>query len=317
MSAHVERQRLLLVASAAVRDSFNALFASGLAEGWELAQADSFEQARVLQQHDPCAILLIDHSLYTPSNLHDPAWLSSQREASVVFLAGDEPDILTAALEHGACSWLPRDLALSHPILLMTVLNRAARQAGTRQRTRLLGEALRDCRRQVRDLVTLLWGMSPIEMRTRWFTQQHILERLQEEISRSERHGESLSVVVGAVHTASNAKPPSDTTHLTAWTAERIIRNKRRTDVAGQYGPGGFLLLLPHTTEAGAIVCCQRLRNLIETGPGHAALPPGRVCVAFGISTYSKECGTAQSLLGSAEEALERFREAHHAQGPA
>lgn len=304
MGVDLERRRVLLAAADTDRAALCDLFSRGRIEGWEVVEAESFEQARFLMQHDPCDVLLIDQGLYQPEDVAGLAWLARQQQAPVAFLAGPDPAILTAALEHGVHQWLPRDAALRHPPLLAAVLNQAASKGDLRRNNRLLGEALQECRRQVRRLVTLLWGLSPVERHARWFTQRHMMERLQEELARTERHGVPLSVVLGEVQ----AEPAPEEPQLMAWAAERIIRFKRRTDVAGQYGPHGFVLLLSHTPETGARVCCRRLRRLLETTAGQPSAPPGAVKAYFGISSYSPSQTSAKSLLGRAEEALERAR---------
>ncbi|HZT80145.1 MAG TPA: diguanylate cyclase, partial [Gemmataceae bacterium] len=183
-----------------------------------------------------------------------------------------------------------------------------------RRRARLAGEALHECRRQVSRLVGLLWEASPVDGRARWFTQRHMLERLHEEVSRAERHGTLLSVVLGEVETERGA-PGRDAPQLAAWTAEQITRAKRRADVAGQYGAHGFLLLLGHTSEAGAATCCERLRECLQESPPPAGLR-GPLRVHFGIAGYSPEVATSQGLLGRAEERLELARAGAAAGGP-
>jgi GGDEF domain-containing protein len=308
MALDLERRRVLVAAAGAERVALVDLFARGLVEGWEASEAESFEQARFLLQHDPCEVLLVDQSLYRPEDADAFNWLAGQQQAAVVFLAGDDPALLTEALQRGAGHWLPRTLALGHPALLAAVLSLAAARSDLRRNHRLLGEALQECRRQVRRLVALLWGMAPIETHPRWFTQRHMMDRLQEEIARTERHGTPLAVVLGEVRAGPEPDLPADAPQLTAWTAERITRSKRRTDVAGQYGPSGFILLLAHTPEAGAAVCCRRLQAALETTAGQAAAPPGPLQAYFGISSYSAARATAQSLLGHAEECLERAK---------
>src|SRR5438132_1402068 len=83
------------------------------------------------------------------------------------------------------------------------------------------GEALGECRRQVRRLVTLLWAQSPTESHPRWFTQRHMMERLHEEIARTQRHGSPLAVVLGEVRAGDDSLLRADAPHVAAWTAER------------------------------------------------------------------------------------------------
>ncbi len=307
MGVDLERRRALVAATRANRTPLCDLFAAGRVEGWEACEAESFEEARFVLQHDPCDVLVVDHSLYRPEDSAGLSWLAGQQQAPVTFLAGPDASLITNALEHGVSQWLPRELALSHPSLLAAVLNQAASKGDLRRSNRLLGEALQECRRQVRRLVTLLWGLSPIERHARWYTQRHMMERLQEELSRTERYGSPLSLVVGEVYWG-DADAPPEAQQLAAWTAECVTRSKRRTDIAGQYGPNGFLLLLAHANERAALVCCRRLQEVLEATAGHAAAPPGPVRAYLGVSSYSAALTSAKSLLGRAEEALERAK---------
>jgi PleD family two-component response regulator len=303
----MDRRRVLIAAASGERESLGALFACGEVEGWEAHEADSFEQARFLLQHDPGHVLLVDESLYRTEGSEGLAWMAAQ-QVPLVFLAGEEPATIVDVIDRGIVQWLPRDLAVRHPGVLAALLNQAAARGDLRRSNRLLGESLQECRRQVRRLVTLLWGLSPIETHARWFTQRHMMERLQEEIARLERHGSALCVVLGEVRAAGEKALPPDTPQLTAWTAERLTRHKRRTDVGGQYGPNGFILLLAHTSQPGAVQCCRRLKTVLEATTGHPSAPPGLLAASFGISTYSSKHATAERLLGRAEDCLEHAR---------
>jgi diguanylate cyclase (GGDEF)-like protein len=307
MSVELERRRVLIAAAPGELGALLELFARGLVEGWEAGEAETFEQARFLLQHDTCDVFLVDHSLLRPDDADGLDWLSRVQQP-VAYLAGPDAGALTAVLERGAGGWLPRELGLGQPALLAAVLNQAAARGDLRRNHRRLGEALGECRRQVRRLVTLLWAQSPTESHPRWFTQRHMMERLHEEIARTQRHGSPLAVVLGEVRAGDDSLLRADAPHVAAWTAERVAHCKRRTDVAGQYGPGGFILLLAHTPPAGAAVCCRRLRGVLEGGGHPAAAPPGPVAAYFGISCYDTGRASAKSLLGKAEESLERAR---------
>jgi GGDEF domain-containing protein len=229
------------------------------------------------------------------------AWLTSQREVPVVFLADVSAEVILAGLRHGAEHWLPRDFALAHPAVLRTFLGRAVQTGELRRGLRQAGESLLECRRQVSRLVGLLWEASPLEGRPHWFNQRHMLERLEEELARSHRHGGPLTVVLGEVRPAGATPfPLEEAQRLAEWTADQITSAKRRCDVAGQYGMNGFLLLLPRTPDSAAVGCCRRLRRLLEQGPS--------VQACFGVAGFSPATATLHSLMGRAEERLERAR---------
>jgi len=307
MAVEQERRRVLIAAAPRELAPLVETFSHGRVEGWEAESAESFEQAHFFLQHDDCDVLLIDQGLYHPEDAADLTWLA--RLQPIVYLAGPDPLSLIAVLERGASQWLPRELGLSHPALLAAVLNQAVVRTDMRRSQRRLGEALQECRRQVQRLVTLLWSTSPTEAHSQWFTQRHMMERLQEEIARTLRHGTPLSVVLGEVRAGDDTRFPTEAPQVMTWTVERITRCKRRTDVAGQYGPHGFILLLSHTPRTGAAVCCRRLRVVLEQGADLSASPPAPVESYFGISTYDTDSTNAKGLLGRAEECLERARQ--------
>jgi GGDEF domain-containing protein len=306
MPTDLERRRVLVAARAADEETLSPLFASSALAGWEPVEADSFHRARFTLQHTACDVLLIDEGLYGAEGPEGLAWVARQKEAPMVFLAGGGAEVCALAYERGASICVPRRAALDHPPLLAAALKRAA-QEGERVRShRRTRESLHQSRRQMDRLVGLLWRSVPIDPQTQWCSQRHVLERLQEEVARSGRHGTSLTVAVGEVQ-AGAEEPAADAGQ---WVAERLNRVKRRCDVVGQYGLQGFLLLMVQTLPDGAVACCRRLQRALE----QPALPPvgprGPVRACFGVAGYSAEAATPQALLRAAEEHLEAAKAA-------
>jgi GGDEF domain-containing protein len=298
MTAALPFRRALLAAGAEEAGSLRKPFADPALAGWEVAEADTWERVHFLLHHGAGDVLLIDESLRPgPDGL---AWLPGPRETPVVVLTRPVAATAAAALATGADVWLPRELALEHPALLAAALDQAQRWGELRQRLRLAGGDLQECRRHVGRLVDLLWQCTPRDPRTNWFTQRHMLERLHGEVARTSRHGTPFSVVLGEVRPRAPAAPP-----LTAWTAERVGRVKRRCDVAGQYGPHGFMLLLANTTETGAERFCRRLEEALaeEAAPG-----AGPVVTSFGIAACADAQATSPGVLRRAEDDLESAR---------
>jgi diguanylate cyclase (GGDEF)-like protein len=305
-------RRVLIAAGEAAQAPLGELFVRGLVPGWQPMTAESFERARFLLQHDPCDVLLVDESLYVRESPQGLAWLADQAEAPVVLLSAPAADLVAAALHSGVIQWLPRQLILEHPPLLAAALLQASRWSELRRRVRLAADGLQECRRQVSRLVAMLWESTPLEANTRWFTQRYMMDRLQEEIARSARHGSPFSVVLGEVRVRSDS--PLQTVgwgHLSAPAAERIGRAKRRCDVIGRYGPDGFMLLLANTPEQGAIAFCRRLEEQLAQEPALAAF-----VTSFGVAASGADTPTSQSLLGRAEERLERARLGQESDNP-
>jgi diguanylate cyclase (GGDEF)-like protein len=298
-----ERRRVLVAARPTEEGELRSLFANDALADWEPVEADSFQRARFTLQHTACDVLLVDEGLYHAEGADGLAWLARQGDPPTVFLGGSEAEVCRQAYELGAALCLPRRSTLEHPPLLAAALRRAALFGEAVRRSRRTRATLAQCRRQVDRLVGLLWRTMPLDPQTQWCSQRHVLERLQEEVARCRRHGTPLSVAVSEVQAAGADSAAPETGH---WVAQRLNRAKRRCDVAGQYGPQGFLLLMVHTSGSGAVVCCRRLQRALEEPS--AAGPGGAVRACFGLATQTEQLATPQALLRAAEERLDAAR---------
>jgi GGDEF domain-containing protein len=289
-------RRVLIASDGPEEARLCGLFREHLAGQWQSATADTFVQAHFLMQHNPCDVILVDEGLYRREGPEGLSWLTEQTRAPLAFLASESPAALTDAIRRGAHFWLPRTLALGNPELLSAALERVAELGRLRDSAEKTGEELDEARHQADRLVRMLWQAAPMDPSTHWFTQHYMMERLFEELARSGRHGTPLTVAVGEF---------GQRDALPEWTARQITRHKRRSDVAGQYGQTGLLLLLVQTRKEGGVSCCRRLRQAVEGAPESSGRP---VHACFGLASFSAERCTPQSLLRAAEEHLEAAR---------
>ena len=312
MPAILERRRVLLAGLGPERDALLAQFDGGLFPGWEAAAAEGVERARFILQMEPCDVLLLDAELYRGGDPAALGWLGGPDRTPILFLADETPGLLVEALSLGADHWLPRDLAFRCPPLLAATLRTAAHLGDLRRKARQADETLGDCRRQVSRLVSLLWEVSPAEGRSGWYSQRHMLERLDEETARTRRHGGPFTVVLGEVQGGRREKLSAAETHeLASWTAARVTQAKRRSDVAGQYGPHGFMLLLPRTPASGAVGACRRLQAVLEEPPPLEETPLPAVHACFGLAPFAPpDRASAKALLRHAEERLDQAKAA-------
>jgi hypothetical protein len=281
--------------------------------------ASSFEEACFLLQHTSYDVAIVADGLcrIAPDGL---AWLGRQGEVPLVYLAESDADRITQAYADGINAWLPRELALSNPALLAATLERVVEWSSLRRGRHQAAQTVQHCRRQIDRLADILWRTVPLKSEQPWLSQRHLLERLQEEIARAQRFGVPLAIALGElgdrdelgdggdIHPAAadgaRAEP-----ELPDWAIQRIVRGKRRCDVAGQYGMQGFLLLLMHTPEAGARACCRRFRQLLEAAPAIAGRGPHAPVRAYlGAASFSAAAATASSLLHLAQRQLEHAR---------
>src|SRR5262249_30499755 len=88
--------------------------------------------------------------------------------------------------------------------------------------------------------------------------------------------------------------------------ASQVAQHKRRSDVAGQYGLEGFMLLLPQAAVAEALGACRRLSAVLSHAP-HDGLPAVHAC--FGLASVPGDQPSIQALPRRAEERPDRARE--------
>ena len=137
-----------------------------------------------------------------------------------------------------------------------------------------------------------------------------MLERLEEEVARARRYRTPVSVAVGTMPASlAETTPDAGNPGMRSWVVDRIVSAKRRSDIAGQYGPHGFLLIMPNTAAEGAAICCRRLQDFVDQPPAIAAEQSldnqARPC--FGIASHPGETTTGSAaLLARAEQCLEK-----------
>jgi hypothetical protein len=298
MLVDTEPRRILLAAQPNEAETLHQLFANAALVKWELLDAASFERARFLLQHNTCDILLIDEN-FISAGASGLGWLARNPDAPTVLLSSMEPETLACAYQQGVSMCLPREVAFNHPEVLAAALDRTTAAGQSRHALRRSADRLHQCRRQVDRLVNLLWRKAPTDLEKNWCTHRHVLERLLEEVARSGRHGNELTLAIGEVQAAEGDQPQS--VGLTEWTTAAVSKAKRRCDIAGNYGTQEFMLLMVHTDAPGGLKCCRRLQKTLENA---AAGPRGPVKAYFGLSTFSSQYATAPQLLMRAEKHL-------------
>jgi DNA-binding response OmpR family regulator len=298
-------RRALVAARPTEAAQLGALFTDEALQSWEPLEADSLERARVLLHHNPYDILIVDESLYHHSGPSGLAWLAQQREVPTVLLAGMDPDAVTLAYEQGVSLCLPRNMTLENPSVLAAALRRALQIRERERSDRRTKEGLIQCRRHVERLVSLLWRTLPADPQHQWFTHRHILQRLQEEVSRSGRHGTVFTVALAEVQMPAGEAPEEQADIWHEWMTETLALAKRRCDVAGHYGANGFMLLMVNTPKPGGVAGCKRLQQYLRDVPQPTPGPHGPIRTCFGLSTFAEDMATSQSLLSRAEKHLE------------
>jgi GGDEF domain-containing protein len=294
--------RVLLAAPDDGRADWRSLLPTA---GLDIVEVASIEQAGFVHEAQPCDVVVLDGRLAGADWCEALDRLDKQGYTPILLLSDPAPAIVLEGFRREA-AWLPTSIARQHPELLVGALEQAIRRSQERQRASQATDHLRTCHARVDRLLELLWETVPGEGPIRWLSQRHMLERLEEEVARTRRYGGPLSIVLGELEADSGERLDVDILkRLGTWMAQTVGSQKRRSDVAGQYGLAGFMLLLPRVAPEEAAHACQRLGSLLQH-PAHDDIPA--VHARFGVASVPTEQLSVQTLLRYAEERLEETR---------
>ncbi|MCS6856335.1 MAG: diguanylate cyclase [Sandaracinaceae bacterium] len=143
---------------------------------------------------------------------------------------------------------------------------------------------------------------------------RYFRQRLSEEWHRAERHKEPLSV---AFIDVDRFKEVNDRFgHVTGdcvlrEVAKRLRNALRISDVVVRYGGEEFVVLLPHTSLAGAASAAERLRQAVASQAIETEKGPLSLTVSIGIALYPSPCvASKEDLIEAADQALYKAKEA-------
>jgi diguanylate cyclase (GGDEF)-like protein len=147
---------------------------------------------------------------------------------------------------------------------------------------------------------------------TRLANRRHFLEVAEKELSRAERYGEHLAVLMMDVD---HFKRVNDTyghrigDQVLSQLADRCRQELRDVDTMARVGGEEFALLLPETDSAGALEVADRLcRIMADTGVPLEAGLPLHFTVSIGVSARPETCTNIDVLLSEADTALYRAK---------
>jgi diguanylate cyclase (GGDEF)-like protein len=136
---------------------------------------------------------------------------------------------------------------------------------------------------------------------------RQFMESADRELERSRRYRRDLSVIMLDIDFF---KKVNDTYgHLVGdqvlqAVAAKCRANRRQADLIGRYGGEEFVILLPETNNARAMLAAERLRGEIGNSPIHTDAGPVRITVSLGIATLEGQDLRLDTLIDRADQAL-------------
>ncbi|MFP4155163.1 MAG: diguanylate cyclase [Halothiobacillaceae bacterium] len=160
---------------------------------------------------------------------------------------------------------------------------------------------------------SLLHRLATTDTMTETANRRHFLERLEEELSRYQRH---LRPVVVLMIDIDHFKKVNDTYGHAA--GDAVLRHftgmvrelKRKVDLLGRLGGEEFALMLPDARPEGGLQFAERLRQAIQSRPAVHEDRRIEITVSIGLTEFSIDDQSGEQALIRADRALYRAKRA-------
>ena len=163
--------------------------------------------------------------------------------------------------------------------------------------------------RKLREANTKRHQLAITDGLTGLFNHRYFHEKWREEIKRSERYGEPVTLIIMDVDNFKNyndrrGHPQGDV--LLRDLAMLLEQSCREVDVVSRYGGEEFAIILPRTGKPDAARLAERIRSRIESSPfPHREVQPGgRLTCSFGLAAFPEHGATASTVLERSDQAL-------------
>lgn len=148
-----------------------------------------------------------------------------------------------------------------------------------------------------------------IDEMTGLYNKVYFIERVRDDMLRSERYGWPLSLLVLSIDQFDKIRAdygPIIGDNIAVTVADMVRKFARNTDIVGREDIAKFAILLPGTAGAGAETIAERLHrritsHLFSTKSGQ----PIQVTCSLGLSEFDESFADTESFLGAAEAARE------------
>ena len=138
---------------------------------------------------------------------------------------------------------------------------------------------------------------------------RHLFDRLELEVTRAQRFGNDLSLVMIDIDhfklfNDRNGHPAGD--EVLKGVAAALQRTVRKVDTVARYGGEEFSVILPQIRREEALAVAEKLRRAVESidFPGTTVLPGGRVTISVGLAHFPSDAQDLTQLLARADAAL-------------
>ena len=144
------------------------------------------------------------------------------------------------------------------------------------------------------------------------YNRKHLMETLEKEVNRSQRHSHSFAFLVIDID---HFKKYNDTYgHLAGDEVLRRLASVftesiRSSDYAARYGGEEFIIILPETGTEQGVEAAERIRNKVAEEKFGAEGESIKVTISVGVASYPENGEDAESVIRTADAALYEAKE--------
>lgn len=288
------------------------------AETSALLQTVVDEAARILEA-DSTALLLLDNDLRNPvlsaaHGLTEPqvaqltsrrtegvsAWVIEHREAAIITDTARDPRFVPlSSPSRPVQSMVAVPVAIGERTIGVLSAGHEALGWFTDEHRSLLAflaSSAADALEAAR-----LYRLALTDPLTGVHNRQHLSERLREEVDRSHRYNQPLSVLMVELDRPAETGPGANAVLRTM--AERMQASLREVDLLARYDGQVFVAVLPNTSRTGAKRAADRMLDQVRGGPVETSVGPLTLTASAGGAVLGPR-EEARDVLVRAEAAL-------------
>jgi diguanylate cyclase (GGDEF)-like protein len=282
-------------------------------EGFDVAAVSSGEAALDLFRSDPDYLVVTDIRMGGMSGVKLLEEIKKLDPDAVVIMITSHAslDSAIATLRAGAYDYIFKPF--EDLDVITEVVNRAMDKIELINKNRALMKDLEQSNLLMEHANEALRELAITDGLTGLFNHRHFKDVLETELTRAERYGRPLCLLMLDVdrfkdYNDTHGHPAGD--EVLKSLAGIIVARLRDVDSSARYGGEEFAILLPETDRESGKLVAEDIRAQMESHPfpGRESQPYGKLTVSIGVAEFPADSSNSSSLLKKADEALYRAK---------
>lgn len=281
------------------------------ADGYKVTAVPSAEQAWPMHQQKPFDLIVTDVRLGGMDGFELMKRIKGENYDAEVIIITSYASMESAieAIRFGAYDYITKPF--EDLDVISVAVERAFEKIDLKNQNKALMEQLTNQNAQLRELNARLNQLANTDGLTGLYNHRYFQEALANEVHRSERHNRNFALLFLDID---NFKKYNDEfghvkgDKVLLKIANCIKKNVRQSDMVARYGGEEFVIILPETSESGALMHADNIRKSIEDNAFDCVdaenLSGASVTISIGIAIFPVDGKTPSELIKASDTAL-------------